>query len=58
MLIIPIAIFFHIITNKITNNRILKDKKRYNIPLNDIIHNNTYDLSHYKYLPDILAFLF
>jgi hypothetical protein len=57
MLVIIFAIIFHMYANFITHDRILNNNIS-QLPLYDIIHNHTYDLGKYKYIPDYIAIIF
>jgi len=61
MILILLAIIFHIYANYVTHHRIIKNDDKYKYkhkPLFDIIHSNTLNMNKYKYIPDYLAFVF
>jgi hypothetical protein len=58
MLLLLFAIIFHIFVTYTTINRISLNETCNVQPLYDIIHYNTSNLSDYKYLVDLLAFVF
>ena len=58
MILIIVAILFHLYVTNITYNRIISNGTHYRRPLNDIIHSNTHDLSKYSNQIDKLLLIF
>jgi hypothetical protein len=57
-ILVLFAFVFHIFVTNITAHRILSNKTCHTQPLYDIIHHHTDNLSEYKHIIDILAFIF